>query len=312
VQKPRLVYFGDDQKYVQPAYFFSAEISDPKGVGKSFFAGYVTALKNSPERIQLVLDPKTVPMPMLRQGTAEKPGFLSPGTVLAAGADPTVARYVVRNDSSHWAGDASDFKNGLNAGHPAGFPAITFTDYYWDEPRFWTTQEASFVDKWNVVLMEGHGANWLFTTTGNCCDVVNLNAATQPGYGDRPGDSMRFLILKGCSIVPAPPDRANWADPWWRVFKGVRQVIGFRTSMYINDDIMYHYGYHIGNNCRTLDSWFHATNHNSSYQWQRFWGGEVKGYGTVVMIPGMEGTGIYHTGAAAPATSVGLTIWWQH
>jgi hypothetical protein len=161
-------------------------------------------------------------------------------------------------------------------------------------------------------LMEGHGNHWLFTTRSNCCDVVNLNAATQPGYGDRAGDSMRFLILKGCSIVPAPPDRADWATPWWRVFKGLRQAVGFRTSMYINDNISHHFGYHIGNNCRVLDSWFHATNNNSSYQWNRFWGASVKGYGAVVMIPGQEGVGIYSTSAVAPATTAGLTIWWQH
>jgi hypothetical protein len=123
---------------------------------------------------------------------------------------------------------------------------------------------------------------------------------------------MRFLILKGCDIVPAPPDRANWADPWWRIFKGLHQAVGFRTTMYINDDISDDFGYWIGHNCRVLDSWFYSTNTSWSYRWQRFWGGDVTGYGAVVMIPGHEGDGIYGTAAAPPATSTGLTIYWQH
>jgi len=31
--------------------------------------------------------------------------------------DPYVGRYVNRNDSSHWIGDANDFKNGMVSGH---------------------------------------------------------------------------------------------------------------------------------------------------------------------------------------------------
>ncbi|MDD8019972.1 MAG: DUF6345 domain-containing protein [Acidobacteriota bacterium] len=311
VRKPRLIYFGDDRKFVQPAYFFTAEISSPEALGKAYYAGIVTALKNPPEPVLLPQEEKMRALPLqvspLPKGKASGP-FIPQD-------DPSVGRYVVRNDSNDWVDDANDFRNGLLQGHSSSSPAISFGDYYWDEPWLWTTDENSYVDKWHIVLMEGHGANWLFTTRSNCCDVVNLNAASQPGYGNRAGDSMRFLILKGCSIIPAPPDRANWPDPWWRIFKGLRQAVGFRTSMYINDNISKHFGKHLAQNCRVLDSWFHATNDCSSYSWERFWGSwgdEVYGYGAVVMIPGHEGDGIYSTAALPAATSTGLTIWWQH
>lgn len=311
VKKPRLIYFGDDRRFVQPAYFFSAEISSPDAQGKAYYAGVVTALRNSPEPVLLAKDAKKRTLPQQVSSSPKSPSenFFIPED------DPGVGRYVVRNDSWDWVDDANDFRDGLLQGRSSSSPAISFGDYYWDEPRLWTTEEGYFVDKWHIVLMEGHGANWLFTTRSNCCDVVNLNSGTQPGYGDRAGDSMRFLILKGCSIIPAPPDRANWPDPWWRVFKGLRQAVGFRTSMYINDNISKHFGKHLGQNCRVLDSWFHATNDCWSYQWERFWGSwgdEVYGYGAVVMISGHEGDGIYHTGAAPAATTTGLTIWWQY
>jgi hypothetical protein len=307
VKKPRLIYSGDDRKYVQPAYFFSAEISSPNAVAKAYFAGLVTALKNPPEAVVLFRNAqmRTLPQPAK---TSTGPS----SSLASAENDPSVGRYVVRNDSWDWVDDAVDFVSGLSEGHTSSLPAITLGDYYWDEPRVWTTEETYFVDKWHIALMEGHGDNWLFTTTGNCCDAVNLNSATQPGYGD---NSMRFLILKGCSIIPAPPDRANWPDPWWRIFKGLHQAVGFRTSMYINDNISKHFGKHLGQNSRVLDSWFHATNKCSSYQWERFWGSwgdEVYGYGCVIMIPGHEGDGIYDTGTAPTATSTGLTVWWQY
>ncbi len=312
IKNVKLVYYGNDQKYIQPAYFYTAIISTPQVEQKSYFAGVVSALKKPPETIMPLPDYSKLDKPAALKAPAIREDALTPK---ASPNDPTVGRYVVRDDSWDWVDDACGFKNGLNFGHPSGYPAITFGDYYWDYPYLWTTSENSYVDKWNISLMEGHGNSWLFTTRSNCCDIVNLNASTQPGYGNRVGNSMRFLILKGCSIIPAPPDRSNWDDPWWRIFKGLRQAVGFRTEMYIDDDISFHFAYHLAQNCRVLDSWFHATNSCFSYQWERFWGSwgdEIYGYGAVVMIPGHEGDGIYSTGALSPATSTGLTIWWQH
>ena len=45
VGTPRLVYFGNDRKFVQPAYFFEADLST--GELKGFYAGVVEALKNA-------------------------------------------------------------------------------------------------------------------------------------------------------------------------------------------------------------------------------------------------------------------------
>jgi hypothetical protein len=311
VKKPHLIYYGNDGKHVIPAYFFTAVIASPGVAQKSFFAGVVPAIKNPPEPI---MPPGTrtespaqarevIKNPRLREKSVVPPG------------DPTVGRYVVHDDSWDWVDDANEFKSGLISGHPGNFPALTFGDYYWDQPYFWTTSANSFVNKWNVTLMEGHGNTWLFTCKHNNADIVNLNASSQPGYGNLSGSSMRFLILKGCAIIPAPPDRSDWATPWWRIFKGLRQAVGFRTEMYIDDDIAGQFGSWLAQSCQVIDSLFCATDNCSAYQWERFWGSwgdEIYGYGCAVSIPGAQYDGIYSTGAASPATSVGLTIWWQH
>jgi len=311
VKKPHLVYYGDDAKYVVPAYFFTAVISTPGVAQKAFFSGVVPAVKNAPERLMPPRPQIETPgvARELRQNARTRANFtLPPG-------DPTVGRYVVREDSHDWVDDANEFKAGLIAGHPGSFPPITFGDYYWDQPFCWTTSANSFANKWNVALMEGHGNTWLFTTRQNAYDIVNLNAGSQPGYGQLGGSSMRFLILKGCAIIPGPPDRSDWDAPWWRIFKGLRQAVGFRTEMYIDDDISGQFGHWLAQNCQVIDSLFCAADNCSSYQWERFWGSwgdEIYGYGCAVTIPGAEHDGIYSIGAAPPATSVGLNIWWEH
>lgn len=303
VEKPQLVYFGNDSQFVQPAYVFKANVISNEGKGKAYYAGVVEALQNPPELLFEAIVDRVLP---------ETPAAQVVSMPAPAPDDPTVGRYVVRQDSWDWVDDANDFKRGLENGHCGGCPAITFPQFYWNEPRAFTTQDNYFADHCNIALMEGHGNHWLFTTRGNCCDVVFLNDGAQPGYGGHAGGQMAYLILKGCDIIPSPMEVPNWPDPWWRIFKGLHQAIGFRTTMFINDDISYIFGYYLGRNCRILDSWFYATNSSASYQWQRSHGGEVTGFGAVVMIPGHEGDGIYYTAPAPDATSTGLTIWWQY
>ena len=309
VETPQLVYFGNDNQFVQPAYVFKAIIISNENKGKAYYAGVVEAMQNPPE---LLFEP-TKDMLLPEEPKAQSAGMSSlPAPSTLDPDDPTVGRYVVREDSWDWVGDANDFRSGLENGHCGGCAAITFPQYYWNEQRMFTTQDNYFADSCNIALMEGHGNHWLFSTRSNCCDLVFLNNSGQPGYGKNAGGQMAYLILKGCDIIPSPMELSNWPDPWWRIFKGLRQAIGFRTTMFINDDISYIFGYYLARNCRILDSWFYATNSSSSYQWQRSHGGEVTGFGAVVMIPGHEGDGIYYTTPAPNATSTGLTIWWQY
>lgn len=311
VETPQLAYYGRDSQYVQPAYLFTAVIISNENKEKSYYAGVVEAMQNPPE-------PVNDPRQEISLSTSSTP--LTPSQVELSGEGPSraylasvsVGRYVVREDSSDWMDDANDFKRGLENGHCSGCSTLTFPQFYWNEPRLFTTEDNYWVDQCHIVLMEGHGDHWLFTTRGNCCDIVYLNSGSQPGYGGNAGGVMAYLILKGCDIIPSPIDVSNWADPWWRIFKGLHQAIGFRTTMYINDDISDNFGESIGNNGNIVDSWFAATNSCFSYQWQRLIGGDVPGYGSVVMITGHQGDGIYYTAPAPNADSAGLTIWYQY
>lgn len=307
VETPQLVYYGSDHQYVQPAYMFTAVIISNENKEKSYYAGVVEAIKNPPEPVNIPRQAMSLSTPLM-PSLVDLQGEASRVNV----ATVSIGRYVVREDSSDWTDDANDFKRGLEDGHCSGCSTLTFPQFYWNEPRLFTTEDNYWVDQCHIVLMEGHGDHWLFTTRSNCCDVVYLNSTSQPGYGGNGGGIMAYLILKGCDIIPAPIDVSNWPDPWWRIFKGLHQAIGFRTTMYINDDISYNFGKSIGNNGNIVDSWFAATNSCFSYQWQRLIGGSVPGYGSVVMVTGHQGDKIYYTAPAPNADSAGLTIWYQY
>ena len=64
VGTPRLVYFGNDRKFVQPAYFFEADLS--MGNLQGYYAGVVEALKNAPEPVSM------------RPNLSETPGTAKP------------------------------------------------------------------------------------------------------------------------------------------------------------------------------------------------------------------------------------------
>jgi hypothetical protein len=55
--------------------------------------------------------------------------------------DPTVGRYVVRNDDSNWVANANEFWGGLTTFFGGAF--FTDSQYYWAYPFEFSTNEAS-------------------------------------------------------------------------------------------------------------------------------------------------------------------------
>jgi len=53
--------FGESGKFVQPAYHFDVEIAGQGQVGKIFYQGVVSALKNPPEAIRRLRGPRELP-----------------------------------------------------------------------------------------------------------------------------------------------------------------------------------------------------------------------------------------------------------
>jgi hypothetical protein len=182
--------------------------------------------------------------------------------------DPTVGRYVVRDDDSNWVADANEFWAGLEFSLPfftTGAPLFTNSQYYWAEPRLFTNQEQFFVDSVNVALIEVHGDWWLYSTEKNCCDLVNIQTIPSPGYGSSTGGHLSYWIIHSCEVVPGPDDTANWPDPWWNIFGGVHSVVGYRTIMYIDDDVGFPYGFDLTFFAPVVSAWLNTVSSAGAY-----------------------------------------------
>jgi hypothetical protein len=225
--------------------------------------------------------------------------------------DPTIGRYVVRNDDANWVANANDFWNGLNWFWllPGNF---TNTQYYWAYPWEYTTSRNSFVNSVNLALTEGHGDWWLFSTLSNCCDLVDIN--TIPGgYGSSASGQLRFWAIHSCEVVPAPDDTANWPNPWWSIFKGLHSVVGYRTVMFINDDVGFPFGFMLSIGMPVVSAWLSTVHGASAYSGNPTYpahGGIVRpmGRASAITVCGRENDTVYDTTNIGPPSC--LRVFW--
>src|SRR5579885_822999 len=245
VNNVEIAYYDGNRDYLQPVYRFTARVRHlppanypgREQIADDFIIGYVPIGKEveavpsllrqqGPSPTTPAANPQTgalaTPLPGSTAALAHQPS--NSATELGLNPpDPTVGRYVVRDDDSNWVADANEFWAGLEFSLPfftTGAPLFTNSQYYWAAPRLFTNQEQFFVDSVNVALIEVHGDWWLYSTEKNCCDLVNIQTIPSPGYGSSTGGHLSYWIIHSCEVVPGPDDTANWPDPWWNIFGG--------------------------------------------------------------------------------------------
>jgi len=268
VDKVILGYYDSGAHFLQPVYRFHATVIFPN---KSLHAanrhvfGYVS-IGVAPEPlpvlgIQYGESPKE---PGSRPKSQEQPKPLPPG-------DPTVGRYVVRNDSQGWVDSANNFFANLEGASAIagllGRSPIQFTNsqYYWAEPRLFLSEKDSFVNSVQIALTEVHG-NWgLFSTRDNHDDLVSLSSIPSTGYGGGGGGSLAYWILHSCEVIPTQTDESTSFDVWWNIFNGLHAVLGYRTEMWINDGVTGPFGLSIGLGAPVVSAWLNAVVSDDSY-----------------------------------------------
>lgn len=280
VQSVGIGYYDDEESSrMGPAYRLIARVhSNP--------SSRATAGKQADDDFIVLYAPygDTALPPSLNQGGGEQPktadakmlGGLPADARVAAG-DPTVGRYVVRNDDPGWVNDANSFWSGLTSS--GGGSLFTNSQYYWAEPFEFTTNASSFVDNVQVGEVEAHGDWWFFTTYQDWGDGVNLDTNPAPGggYGSVKHGQLNYLILHGCEDVPSAAeapcpkgmpttDNRPWSDPWFRIFQGMHTVVGYRTIMYINDSVGGPFGKALRNSQPVLAAWSNALLTAGDYQ----------------------------------------------
>lgn len=187
--------------------------------------------------------------------------------------DPTVAIYVIRNAESAWHENADEFWSGI-AESPN---AVQFTrrEQLDAQPSFFLREMNKHVNGANISVMEGHGGWWTFATLGKDADVVDVHDIARGGYGAVSGGNLAYWIIHACEVIPSQSDAQKAVDgaqdafsPWWPVFGGLREVLGYRTEMDLDDDVERSFGLDIGRGGIALSSWFNQIASAPIYQAQ--------------------------------------------
>lgn len=263
-----IVYYDDNGATMAPAYRLTAKVHTNPGAGQKagtddfvvLYAAYGNAT------LSPTLNPTGGEQP--KEANQNKGELTVKDQDIAAG-DPTVGRYVVRNDNSGWVNNANGFWSGLT--FPFGNPSFTNSQYYWAYPWEFTSSKNSFIDSVQVGLTEAHGDWWYFTTYQNWGDGVDIDTIpASGGYGTANHGHLNYWILHSCEVVasaadaPCPPgapkaDSRTWYHNWFNVFKGLHTVVGYRTIMYINDSVGFPFGLSLQWGQPVISSWFNAT-----------------------------------------------------
>jgi hypothetical protein len=126
-------------------------------------------------------------------------------------------------------------------------------------------------------------------------------------------------VIHSCEVVPSPDDlpdgctAASWTTPWWNLFGGVRNVVGYRTIMYINDGAGGPYGTSLGNLAPVVSSWLSDVMSLNAYA------GNPKdtahcgisrpmGRPSTISMCGHDGDSVLSTSSLGRANC--LTVWW--
>lgn len=133
---------------------------------------------------------------------------------------------------------------------------FSYDQYYWAYPFEFTTSDSTYIDNMDIAFFSGHGSNFRLTTYENWGDPVDFGSGLV-SLGDL---DLETITIDTCSTVPAPIDRADWADPWWDVFHRLHQFLGFRTTGWYNGTVEDNYAKNLIAGQRFIDAWFNAAN----------------------------------------------------
>ena len=329
VDRVGLGYYDADRSFIQPVYYFTARLL-PVGAARQALTdgdaviGYVPVGRLAEPIPDLAQRGRQPSPPANHGGSGVAPQDI-PSNYISEGS------YIVQNDDPNWLANANEFMQGLTDGGNSLFAPnvdpIPFlrTQYYWAASFEYLADANSYVNTVEVVDTEAHGDWWLFTSYQNWGDVVdlhNVGVSGNPaygGFGAGNAGQMAHWMIHSCEVIPSMFDlqatTGNYWDaftPWWNIFNGLHNVVGYRTIMFIDDDTGYPYGYSLGLGGQVTQAWFNTVSAAPDYNngWTYFSGhlNTTVPYGepSAMSIPGLENESAYSNWPASPASQTGL------
>jgi hypothetical protein len=255
-----LVYYDSNEQLIQPAYRFTAELGGRGHIGSTEqVVGYV-AYAETAERIPRISDSELARADTVSPPTAEE---TQPG-----GGIVHVGRYVVKDDNKGWVRDSNQFMSTLlTQGTAIKFQDTQDVDA---APEHFTKDSTKFVNSVDLALLEAHGSAWEFSTERNCCKTVSFVDEDFRSLGPGGGGRLKHLAMHSCDVLPVRPDRPDWAKPWRRIFQGLYSVLGYRSSMLINDGAGPAFASELAAGAPVMIAWISAISSLNIYQRKPF------------------------------------------
>ncbi len=332
VDKIAIGYYDGDAGYLQPVYYFEATVhsAEPR-IGDTKTSGYVPIAKPLEPIPDLAARPSgaSLAAPKPPAGSTGKPI----GKVGSAGipGDISVGEYANQDwpTSSAYLTMANSLLSGmtfLNSIFPGILPPVARTQWY--TAHNWEVVGPSsryYMNAVNFAYTEPHG-DWLINSTlSNCCEnwyVPNIGTGGNPGFGHAAGGVLATWLIMSCEVIPSMYDRQNEAggtgnpytafDPWWGVFQGMHNALGFRTIMFYPDDSLnWGFGYSASFGGDVNAAWFQAVaaydGNDGTYASQHLKGGITVHYDRASsMVDARDlGQSIYSVGAQSASS----TLW---
>ena len=202
---PRLIYYEQGLKYVQPVYRFDYRFSGRNGKNAGDYIGLVAASVHPPEKITFPLIPasSTRPLPTATTTmpaiTSTIPPITTEGVSTKGGRahDPFLGIYSLYNDDPSWISDGDAFSTSFAAGQVfaslIGIPEVTpvsttqnLPDAQWmwepDPTDGVSDRSLVFVGQVNFAVHEGHGNFWQTEMSNGYVACLDPACTPDPTY----------------------------------------------------------------------------------------------------------------------------------
>lgn len=209
---------------------------------------------------------------------------LTVGKISREDGDLNYAIYVAQDND----GDTEDLMIDMANAFMDEFNSYSQSQYYWAEPRFYTTQSLFFANSADLVISFGHGNHHHYRAGNSGSHLVNVSTTA---YGNcapcyNTGD-LEYLVFASCQILSIDNYGAQSFWYYWfnnastkldkRPFTGLHATLGFRTNFTITfweflwwsgndgDDFFDEFADNLDDGMRVIDAWQEAIGDELSF-----------------------------------------------
>ena len=263
IQSVVVSYYDGGNGTIQPVFTYSGSIP---ASGNATAHGHISGTISIGNLTQAIM-----PIPQTDYPSNAPAGFYKYARDLRLDSrgvnGSTVGRYVVRADSFEWLDSATTFLTSLQSASNLG-GTLSFTDdqYLAAVPDMFVSQKNNFINSVQIALNEVHGSWGEFSTYKQNGDIVTLTEiGAAGGLGANAGGCLAYWVLHSCEVIPTQTDEPTSFDIWWEIFRGLHSVVGYRTDMWIDDNVTSNFGLWVGLGAGVVPAWFLEVATNNLY-----------------------------------------------